>query len=226
MLVAATNCHTRLSAAGVVSVEVGMVRQPSGGYVRGGRYEHARRSDVNAATEPSGAHPHVEVRLSGSRDEQFEAFVAAVGPYLLRVALLLSGDRNHAEDLVQTTFERTYRSWERARATDSRAYARKVLVNLRIDRWRGTHREVLTSPDTLPHGAIPGHADSVDEHNEVVRALAALPAAQRRVVVLRHLLDLTESETARELDVSVGTVKSQNARALARLRTLLMEGRQ
>jgi RNA polymerase sigma-70 factor (sigma-E family) len=179
-----------------------------------------------AATEPSGARPRVEVRRSGSRDEQFEAFVADVAPYLLRVALLLSGDRIHAEDLVQATFERTYRSWKRARSTDPRAYARKVLVNLRIDRWRGVHREVLTSPDTLPQRTMPGHADIVDGRNEVVRALAELPLAQRRVVVLRHLLDLTESETAKELNVSVGTVKSHNARALARLRTLLTEGRQ
>jgi RNA polymerase sigma factor (sigma-70 family) len=100
------------------------------------------------------------------------------------------------------------------------------LVNLRIDRWRGARREVLTSPDTLPQRTTPSHADSVDERNEVVRALAGLPLAQRRVVVLRHLLDLSESETAMELAVSVGTVKSHNARALARLRTLLSEGRQ
>jgi len=179
-----------------------------------------------AATEPFGGRLRLEVRLSGSRDEQFEAFVADVGPYLLRVALLLSGDRNLAEDLVQATFERTYRAWGRARSTDPRAYARKVLVNLRIDRWRGARREVLTSPDTLPQPSMPCHADTVDGRNEVVQALAGLPLAQRRVVVLRHLLDLTESETARELGISVGTVKSQNARALARLRTLLTEGRQ
>jgi RNA polymerase sigma-70 factor (sigma-E family) len=178
------------------------------------------------AIEPFGAHSRVRGRLSRSRDEHFEAFVADVGPYLLRVALLLSGDRIYAEDLVQTTFERTYRSWRRARSTDPRAYARKVLVNLRIDRWRGAHREVLTSPDTLPQRTAPSHADIVDGRNEVVRALAELPPAQRRVVVLRHLLDLTESETAKELNVSVGTVKSHNARALARLRTLLTEGRQ
>lgn len=172
--------------------------------------------------------PLVDFRLpTMSRDDQFEAFVADVGPYLLRVALLLSGDRNQAEDLVQTTFERTYRSWERARGTDPRAYARKVLVNLRIDRWRGgARREVLTSPETLPQGTTPNHADAVDDRNEVVRALAELPLAQRRVVVLRHLLGLTEPETARELAISVGSVKSHNARALARLRTLLTEGRQ
>jgi RNA polymerase sigma-70 factor (sigma-E family) len=174
----------------------------------------------------SGPRPRVEVRLTGSRDEQFEAFVTETGPYLLRVALLLSGDRNHAEDLVQTTFERTYRSWDRVRRTDPRAYARKVLVNLRIDRWRRIRREVLTSPETMPQHPTPSHADSVDGRNEVVRALAELPLAQRRVVVLRHLLGLTETETAKELAVSIGTVKSHNARALARLRTLLTEGRQ
>ncbi|GAA3220927.1 SigE family RNA polymerase sigma factor [Dactylosporangium siamense] len=178
------------------------------------------------SAEPAGAPPSVELRAAGSQDERFEAFVADVGPYLLRVALLLSGDWSHAEDLVQTTFERTYRSWERACAAGPRAYARKVLVNLRIDRWRRRRREVLTSLDALPDLATPSHADAVDSRNEVVRALADLPLAQRRVVVLRHLLDLTEAETAAELGVSVGTVKSHNARALARLRVLLLEGRQ
>lgn len=180
---------------------------------------------VNAleAVRLCGAQPDAEAGPRRNRDEQFEDFVAHVGPYLLRVALLLSGDLHHAEDLVQATFERTYRSWERAYRTDPRAYARKVLVNLRIDRWRGARREVLTSPDTLPQRTTQGHADTVDGRNDVVRALAALPLAQRRVVVLRHLLDLTESETAQELDISVGTVKSHNARALARLRILLTE---
>ena len=187
---------------------------------------NAEPASAPEVTEPSGARPRVEVRLSGGRDEQFEAFVADAERYLIRVALLLCGDRSQAEDLVQTTFERTYRSWDRARGTDPRAYARKVLVNLRIDRWRGTRWEVLTSPDTLPEHTTPNHADAVDGRNEVVRALAELPVAQRRVVVLRHLLGLTESETARELGISVGTVKSHNARALDRLRRLLIEGRQ
>jgi len=99
-------------------------------------------------------------------------------------------------------------------------------VNLRIDRWRRGNPELLTLVDAMPQQATPSHADTVDGRNEVVRMLAELPLAQRRVVVLRHLLDLTEAETARELGVSVGTVKSQNARALARLRTLLTEGGQ
>src|SRR5262245_57353032 len=91
----------------------------------------------------------------GSRAGQFAASAPDAGPYLLRVAVLLCGVRGLAEDLVQATFERTYRSWDRARGTDPRAYARKVLMHLRVDRWRRTHREVLTAPDTLPQPATP-----------------------------------------------------------------------
>ncbi|MBI4943146.1 MAG: SigE family RNA polymerase sigma factor [Actinobacteria bacterium] len=166
--------------------------------------------------DPSGAAP--------DHDAEFVAFVGAAGPYLLHVAELLSGDRARAQDLVQTTFERVYRSWRTARAGDPWAYARRVLVNLRVDGWRRTRREVLVAPEALPENASADHAAAVARRAVVVRALARLPLAQRRVVVLRHLLDLTEPEVARELGISVGTVKSHNARALARLRELMPEG--
>jgi len=161
---------------------------------------------------------------AGDRDEQFAAFVVVAGPYLLHVAELLCGDRTRAQDLVQTTFERTYRSWHKARDGDPWAYARHILVNLRIDGWRRTRRELLAAPADLPDPATPDHAAAVTARNTVVRALARLPVAQRRVVVLRHLLDLTEPQVARELGISIGTVKSHNARALARLRDILSEG--
>src|SRR5262245_29353743 len=83
------------------------------------------------------------VRVVGERDEQFATFVDVTGPYLLHTAELLCGDRARAQDLVQTTFERTYRSWHKARDGDPRAYARRILVNLRIDGWRRTRRELL-----------------------------------------------------------------------------------
>ena len=160
----------------------------------------------------------------GNRDEQFAAFVNRAGPYLLHTAELLCGDKGRAQDLVQTTFERTYRSWSKARDGDPWAYARRVLVNLRIDGWRRTRRELLAAPADLPATTTPDHATAVAARSTVVRALGRLPVAQRRVVVLRHLLDLTEPEVALELGISVGTVKSHNARALARLRELLSEG--
>jgi RNA polymerase sigma-70 factor (sigma-E family) len=160
----------------------------------------------------------------GDRDEQFAAFVEAAGPYLLHTAELLAGDRARALDLLQGTFERTYRSWSKARDGDPWVYARRILVNLRIDGWRRTRRELLAAPADLPTMAAPDHAATVTTRGTVVRALARLPVAQRRVVVLRHLLDLTEPEVAAELGISVGTVKSHNARGLARLRELLAEG--
>ena len=158
------------------------------------------------------------------RDEQFAAFVTGAGPYLLHTAELLCGDMARAQDLVQATFERTYRSWSKARDGDPWAYARRILVNLRIDGWRRTRREILAAPADLPDPATPDHAGVVTARHTVVRALARLPVAQRRVVVLRHLLDLTEAEVARELEISVGTVKSHNARALSRLREILSGG--
>ncbi len=157
------------------------------------------------------------------RDSEFTAFVHAAGPYLLHTAELLCGDRARAQDLVQTTFERTYRSWRRARRDNPWAYARRILVNLRIDTWRRTRREVLSAPDRLPDSGARDHAATTTARTDVVRALARLPLAQRRVVVLRHLLDLTEPQVARELGISVGTVKSHNARGLHTLRRLLDE---
>ncbi len=172
----------------------------------------------------SDASAPVPVKEVGDRAEQFAEFVDSAGPYLLHTAELLCGDKARAMDLVQATFERTYRSWGKARDGDPRAYARRILVNLRIDGWRRTRRELLSAPVDLPDTATPDHAAAVVARNSVVRALARLPVAQRRVVVLRHLLDLTEPEVARELGISVGTVKSHNARALARLRVILSEG--
>ncbi|MBX6751879.1 MAG: SigE family RNA polymerase sigma factor [Micromonosporaceae bacterium] len=166
----------------------------------------------------------VHTRSAGSRDQEFLEFVRASGRYLLRTALLLCGDPGRAEELVQATYERTYRSWRRARDGDPQAYARRVLVNLRIDGWRRTHREVVVAPGTLPERAGPDPTGAVVARNAVVLALARLPLAQRRVIVLRHLLDLTESEVAHELGISVGTVKSHHARGMARLREIFMEG--
>jgi RNA polymerase sigma-70 factor (sigma-E family) len=168
-----------------------------------------------------GDDPLVRVAVTRTRDQEFTAFVRDAGPYLHKTALLLAGDAHRAEELVQETFERTYRAWRKARAGEPRAYARRILLNLRVDRWRRTRREVVS--DAVPPGSVPGHADGVAVRDEVVRALAMLPLSQRRVVVLRHLLDLTEAETARELGIAVGTVKSANARGIARLRDIFEE---
>lgn len=174
--------------------------------------------------------PRVDVRVThASRNAEFTAFMVAAADPLHRTAYLLCGDRHRAEELVQQTFERTYRSWSRARAGDPLAYARRVLANLRIDTWRRTRREVLTGPDLLPDAAsrsgppASGTPETrvVEERDAVVRALLLLPLRQRRVVVLRHLIGLSEEEVARELGIPRGTVKSTSSRALAHLRAIL-----
>lgn len=164
----------------------------------------------------------VEVRVGGrSRDEEFVAFVEAEGPYLFRTAYFLVGERALAEDLVQGTFERVYRGWDKARAGAPRAYARKVLVNLRTDTWRRTRLTDVPGDDNLPVAPADDHAAQVALRDELARALGSLSPQQRRVVVLRHVLDLPEAQVAREIGRSVGTVKAASSRGLERLRSLL-----
>ncbi len=161
----------------------------------------------------------VEIVLADgeSFEREFVDFVRSAKDPLYRMAYLLSGDPHRAEDLVQQTFERTWRSWRSARRGDPLAWSRRILANLRIDNWRRTRREVLTGTDPQVHAANSGER-AVDGRDLVVRALLTLPIKQRRVVVLRHLLDLSEADVAAELGLPVGTVKSTASRALARLR--------
>jgi RNA polymerase sigma-70 factor (sigma-E family) len=188
----------------------------------------AVRRAADAAPEvPAG--PDVVVQVThADRNAEFTAFMRGAADPLHRMAYLLCGDRHRAEELVQQTFERTYRHWGRARSGDPLVYARRVLANLRVDTWRRTRREVLTEHEDLPNDPVrargpasdPAHR-GVDERDAVVRALLLLPLKQRRVVVLRHLLGLSEAEVSHELGVPVGTVKSTSSRALAHLRAIL-----
>lgn len=166
----------------------------------------------------------VEVVVSGrSRDGEFVAFVAEHGATLRRIATLLSGDPHRAEELLQATLERTYRAWGRARDGDPLAYARRILANLRIDTWRRTRRELLLTGDQIPDRGQDDRSSEVVLRDELTRALRALPVKQRRVVVLRHLLDMSEAEVAAELGIPRGTVKSAGARGLAGLRQALTD---
>lgn len=165
---------------------------------------------------PRAAAPSVRT----THDDEFTAFMAATSPELLRTAWLLVGDPHRAEELTQQALVRTYAAWSRVRGGNPTAYARRTLVNLRTDTWRRRRREVLTAPADLPE-AVARPAGSTEDREEVVRVLATLTARQRRVVVLRHLVGLTEQEVADDLGVSVGTVKSTTSRALASLRALL-----
>ena len=177
--------------------------------------------NAEAAEQPVVDPERAQVQVAEDRDTEFVAFVGSAGPYLYRTAHLLCGDAFQAEELVQATFERTYRAWSKARAGEPRAYARRILMNLRIDGWRKERRSSLTDDGVVSISPAPDHAHDVAVRDELGRALRMLPARQRRVVVMRHLLDLPEMQVAADLGISVGTVKSTNARGLARLRSLL-----
>jgi RNA polymerase sigma-70 factor (sigma-E family) len=148
----------------------------------------------------------------------FEEFVTARRQALLRTAYLLTGSHADAEDLVQTTLIRVVPRWPRI-AERPEAYVRKVMTRECISRWRSRRwREayVATVPETL------AAAQPVDGARVILqRALMQLPPRQRAVIVLRYYEDLTERQTAQQLGIAVGTVKSQARDGLARLRELV-----
>jgi RNA polymerase sigma-70 factor (sigma-E family) len=155
-------------------------------------------------------------------DGEFRSYVGEQRPALLRAATLLAaGDVHLAEDLVQTTLTKLYVTWSAFRAASNpHGYARRVLVNALIDEgrrpWRRHEhpRGELSDPTPEP----PANSLRVEQ---VHQALSALPPRMRAVVVLRYFEGLSTAETAVALDCSEGTVKSQLARALGKLRQLL-----
>lgn len=160
------------------------------------------------------------------RDQDFDEFAHAAWPRLHRSAYLLTGDRQLAEDLAQTALERTYAKWRTVRRDDALAYARRIVVNLNVDRLR-RRRLTEVGGDALAHAGdvAAARVDHVayDDRDEVVRLLAGLTERERRVVVLRHYYDLPEAVVARELGIAAGTVKSTLSRALAKLRVRVAE---
>jgi RNA polymerase sigma-70 factor (sigma-E family) len=161
-------------------------------------------------------------------DMPFEEFVAASSSRLFTLALLVCGHhRAEAEDLLQGVLERAYRRWGPiCRAGDPERYVRRMLVNASVDRWRRLRRRPelpVLSPDAgraVADQAVGDQYGAVADRDQLLRALAALPARQRAVIVLRYLEDLSEAQTSAVLGCSEGTVKSQASRALAKLREL------
>lgn len=154
-------------------------------------------------------------------EEEFREFVAARSHALLRTAYLLAGDWASAEDLLQTTLTKTYLAWKRLGGIEAvEAYARRVLVNTATSWWRRRwHGERPT--EVLPERPSPDGTAQHAERDALWRHVRSLPARQRAVLVLRFYEDLSEAQTADLLDISIGTVKSQTARALKTLRKRL-----
>jgi RNA polymerase sigma-70 factor (sigma-E family) len=157
-------------------------------------------------------------------DAGFERFVVAASPALLRSAYLLTGDRGHAEDLLQSALTRTLRRWDAITGSPT-AYTFAVLVNLSRDRRRAKQRRPQTAPEVSapPDRPARDQLDRVLERDAITQAARRLPSTQREVLGCRFVLDLTVAETAATLGIPEGTVKSYTARALARMRELLAD---
>lgn len=153
------------------------------------------------------------------RDAEFAEFVRVRSPRLLLVARSICGNADLAEDLTQAALEKAYLKWARVRKADEPfSYVRRILVNLNTDRlrrkpWREQPTEFVDQPP-----AVGDRAGEISDRETVRRVLAQLTERERAVVTLRFLEDLSEAETARELGVRPGTVKSACARALGKLR--------
>ena len=149
----------------------------------------------------------------------FADYVRSRGGMLLRSALALTGgNRADAEDLVQATLIKAYQAWDRINdlaAVDT--YVRRAMVNTHISGWR--RRRVDEYPtDEVPDQPAADPSEERDLRDVVQRALDRLPRQMRAAVMLRYYDDMTEPEVAAVLGVTVGTVKSTVARAVAKLR--------
>ena len=162
--------------------------------------------------------------MSPEDEAAFRDFAAAARPRLVRTAYLLCGDSHEAHDLVQVTLLRVHRRWRSIERSDlPQAYARRVLINLAASFWRRRLRAPLVALSAAGERSVPDPSAAVADRAELWGAVMSLPPRTRAVLVLRYFEDLSEAQTAAALGCSVGSVKSQASRGIARLRTVLTD---
>jgi RNA polymerase sigma-70 factor (sigma-E family) len=148
----------------------------------------------------------------------FDEFVAARSHRLLRTAYMLTHDWASAEDLLQEAMTKAWFAWSRI-VGEPEPYVRKIISTSFISQSRRRWRSELPAADIDDQVVMSADAiGTSDERDALWRALGRLPARQRAVVVLRYYEDLPEADVAEALHCSVGTVKSQAAKALVKLR--------
>ncbi|MFF3062606.1 SigE family RNA polymerase sigma factor [Streptomyces sp. NPDC057909] len=156
--------------------------------------------------------------MTSTIDDEFQDFMAARWPALVRTAYLLTGGHHGAEDLAQSALARAFVKWHRVRdSNDPAAYVRQIMIRCHADQFRRSRvREWLTA--YLPDTAAPSDETSRDQREALVEALGQLPARQRTAVVLHFFEDMTHAQVATALGTRESTVRSQLSRALAKLR--------
>ena len=170
-----------------------------------------------------------------SADVEFVEFVRARQHTLLRAAYLVCADLRLAEELLEAALVRLAGDWEEVRDERPEIHVRRLLYRDAVSSWR-RRPHVVNAPEPagdVGDGERVGEVDEVygvdeaeeaeeaEQRREVLRALDALTPRQRAVVVLRHFDERTDADAARILGVPVGTVTSEAAEALARLRAAL-----
>lgn len=159
-------------------------------------------------------------RAPEDRDAAYVEYVAARQAHLRRIAYAVCGDWHRADDVLQTALIKLYLAWPRLRVdVEPDAYVRRIIVRAHIDErrrpWR-RERSGLEGHDRAASVGLP-----VEERSALFDALQALPEMQRKTVLLRYWLSLSVEETAGELGISAGTVKSHSSRGLAALQRVL-----
>lgn len=151
----------------------------------------------------------------------------AVG--LIRLAIVMLGDRAAAEDVVQDAFLGLYRHWDRlADPGNALAYVRSAVLNrcrnaLRQRGRLGRQAAERQAAAVVTRESAEATVLVAEEHQQVLAAIRALPSRQREALVLRFYLDMSEEEAARAMGISRGTVKSATSRAVAALGRMLKE---
>lgn len=153
-----------------------------------------------------------------SNEVDFDGFVAARSTALVKAAWLLTGDWHRAEDLLQTALAKSYLAWRRISPGSEEAYVRKVMVTTYATWWRRAWRGERPTGQVLELAEEADPFGAAELRDVLTGALAGLTRRQRATVVLRYYCDLSETATAEALGCSVGTVKSQSSKGLARLR--------
>ena len=155
------------------------------------------------------------------QEAEFRSFAIAQRESLRKYAYLLCGDWYEADDIVQKSLTKLFAAWRRVEPGGAAAYVRKIVTNVYISHrrlsWVRRERATAEIPDKTYHRP----QESVDVRLEVLAALKQLPARQRATLVLRYWEQLSVDETATAMGCSTGTVKSQSAKGLAKLRGLL-----
>lgn len=156
--------------------------------------------------------------MGATQAPDFESYVGARGPALLRLGYLLCGHTAEAEDVVQSALVVVHRKWRTVSAAgDLDAYVRRIVVNEHLSRRRrkASGETVLA---VVPEIGTPSGTDAVDARDAAWRALARLPRQQRAVLVLRYYEDLDDARIGELLGCAPGTVRGYAMRAFAALR--------